>query len=319
MPTQLLLVSDCDARIDDPAGLQGRLLQKKIHLDVLAMDRGSALEIIRKICAGTGGNVIEQLDAGRWTNSIQNLSRAALPPLLLREPVEVVFENAANSLSNVTASVWNRTWVKPDATPYAHAGKIPMAAFWHVGSGCVAATAFGPDLGEIESFANLIAQKPRDLRFSVRWETGSRLHVTVNAADSGRFLNDLPITLELADDAGKKVATLQQTAPGRYEAVMGSSQNSRIGKLRMGDEIIDRISVSGRYPPEFDAVGNDHAAMAALADNSGGQIIWPTDHRRIDFHWPVVATPLGPWICAVALLLIASGLIYSNKGNWRES
>jgi VWA domain-containing protein len=319
LPTQLLLVSDCDAEIGDPAGLQDRLLRKKIHLHVLAIDRGSALEIIRKISAGTGGGVIEQFDAGRWINSIENLSRAALPPLLLREAVEVVFENTANSLSNVTASVWNRTWLKPDATPYARAGKIPMAGYWHVGSGSVAATAFEPDLREIESFANLIAQKPRDPRFSVRWETASRLHVTVDAVDSGKFLNDLPITLELADDAGKKAEPLQQTGPGRYEAVMTSSRNSRIATLRSDDEIIDRISVSGRYPPEFDAVGNDHAAMAALADRSGGQIIWPSDHRRIDFHWPTVATPLGPWICAVGLLLISAGLIYSNNGNWRES
>jgi hypothetical protein len=319
LPTQLLLVSDCDAEIGDPAGLEDRLLRKKIHLHVLAIDRGSALGIIRKISASTGGSVIEQFDAGRWANSIQNLSRAALPPLLLREPVEVEFENAANSLSNVAISLWNRIWLKPDATAYASASKIPMAGYWHVGSGCVAATAFQPDSQKIESLANLIAQKPRDPRFSVRWEIGSPPHVTVEAADSGKFLNDLPIMLELADDAGKKAAPLQQTAPGRYEAVMASSRNSRIATLCTGDEIIDRVCVSGRYPPEFDAVGNDHTAMAVLADKSGGQIIWPSDHGRIDFHWPTVAMPLGPWICGVALLLISSGLIYSNKGNWRES
>ena len=319
LPTQLLLVSDCDARIENPAQLQDHLREKKIHLHVLAIDRGSALGIIRKISAGTGGSVIEQFDPGEWTNSIQNLSRAALPQLLSHESVEVVFENAANSLSDVTASPWNRTWLKPDATTCARVGKIPMAGYWRVGGGCVATTAFQPDSREIESFANLIAQKPRDPKFSVRWETGGHLQVTVDAADSGKFLNDLSITLELADDAGKKTATLRQTAPGRYEAEMDSSRNSRIAALRTGDEIIDRTSVPGRYPVEFDAVGNDHAAMAALADNSDGQIIWPSDHGHIDFHWPTVATPLGSWICAIALLLIASGLIYSNKGNWRES
>jgi hypothetical protein len=319
LPTQLLLVSDCDARIDDPDRLQDHLHQKKIHLHVLAIDRGSALEIIRKISDSTGGRVIEQFDPIQWTNSVHNLSRAAQPQLLLRKPVKVIFEHAANSLSNVTTSLWNRTWLKPDATPWARAGKVPMAAYWHVGSGCVAALAFGPDRSRMESIASLIAQKPRDPRFSVRWETTGRLHVVVDAADSGKFLNDLAITLELPDDAGKKTTPMQQSAPGRYEAVMASSRDSRIATLRTGDEIIDRVCIPGRYPPEFDAVGNDHAAMATLADRSGGQIIWPSDHHRIDFHWPVVATPLGPWTCAIALLLISSGLIYSNKAICRES
>ena len=280
LPTQLLLVSDCDARIDDPVQLQDHLREKKIHLHVLAIDRGSAVEIIRKISAGTGGSVIEQLDPGQWTKSIHDLSRAAQPSLLLRESVNVVFENGAKSLSGVAASLWNRTWLKPDATSWARVDKIPMAGYWHIGSGCVAALAFQPDLPRIESIASLIAHKPRDPRFSVRWGTGGPLHVIVDAADSGRLLNDLRITLELS---GEKTSPLQQTAPGRYEAVIASPRDSQIATLRTGDEIIDRISIPGRYPPEFDAVGNDHAAMATLAELSGGQIIWPSDHRALVF------------------------------------
>jgi hypothetical protein len=316
LPTQLLLVSDCDARIDNPAALQDHLREKKIHLHVLAIDHGSALEIIRNISDGTGGSVIEQFDPGQWTKSIHDLSHAAQPSLLLREPVNVVFENAAKSVSGVAASLWNRTWLKPDATSFARADKTPMAGYWRVGSGCVAAMAFQADLPRIESLASLIAQKPHDSRFSVRWEMGGQLHVIVDAADSRRFLNDLPISLELA---GEKAVPLRQTGPGRYESVVGSSRDSRIGTVRTGDEIIDRVSVAGRYPAEFDAVGNDHAAMAALSDLGSGQIIWPSDHQRIDFHWPIVATALGPWICTIALLMIASGLIYSKSGIWRES
>lgn len=187
--------------------------------------------------------------------------------------------------------------------------KIPMVADWHVGGGRVAAIACQPDTQGIEFFAAFIAQKPRDPRFSVRWETAGRLHVSVDAAESGKFLNDLPIALELSDDAGKSTTQLEQTAPGRYEATVGSPRTPQIATLRTHDEIIDRTLIPARYPREFDAVGNDHAAMAALADRTGGQIIWPSDHGHIDFHWPIIATPLAPWICTFALLLISAGLI----------
>jgi hypothetical protein len=312
-PTELLLISDCDARIDDPSELQEHLRRKKFHLHVLAIDRGSPLEIIRGISTATGGSVVEQLDPAQWTSSIQDISRAAMPPSFLHEPVKIVFENEVGSFSNEIADAWNRTWLKPDAQSWGSASAmnltVPMAAYWRVGSGCVAALAFQPDLPRIESLAALIAQKPRDPRFSVRWETAGRLRVIVDAAEAGKFLNSLHITLELAGDADKQNTLLKQTAPGEYEVTIDSPRDSQIGTLRTGDEIIDRVSIAGRYPLEFDAVGNDHAAMEKLADLSGGQIIQPSDHHRIDFHWPTVATRLGPWICATALFLISVGLI----------
>ena len=218
LPSELLLLSDCDAQIDRPDDLANLLSKKHVRLYVLAIAHGSGLEIIRRISADSGGSVFEEFDPRQWARSMRKLSQAALPPSLVRHPTQVLFENAAKSLGNITAAICNRCWLKPDAERWAEAAGtnsiIPLAGYRRVGSGCVAATAFRPDDGVIKALANLIAEKPRDPRFSVQLETGGRLHVTVDAADAGRFLNDLAIKLELAGNGPKREAMLRQTARG---------------------------------------------------------------------------------------------------------
>jgi hypothetical protein len=313
LPTELLLVSDCDTTFDHPGELGELLAREKIRLHVLAIGRGSALGIIHRISAATGGEVVEQLDPRKWTQSAAQLSRAALPSRVMREPVTVVFENEAKTLASENVAVWNRTWLKLQASRWAGATRnsidVPMAGYWRVGSGCVAAMAYEPSGARIEALAERIEAKPRDPRFSVKLETGRRVQVIVDAVESGKFLNGLPIQLELLDDAGAAKVQVEQTGPGRYEATFDAARNSRIATLRVGNEVIDRASLPGRYPLEFDAVGNDHAAMRELAERTGGAVISPTDHGPIDFRWPRRETPLTSWICAAALALIGAGLV----------
>ncbi len=71
LPTNLLLLSDCDTTLDHPTELADLLAGKKIRLDVLAIGDGSALGTIRGICAATGGQIIESTSIrasgrGRW-------------------------------------------------------------------------------------------------------------------------------------------------------------------------------------------------------------------------------------------------------------
>jgi len=326
LPTELLLLSDCDTTFDHPSELADLLGREKIRLHVLALGRGSALEIIRQISAATGGEVVEQFDPRQWAQSIAKLSQAALPERVAHEPVTVVFENEAFSrdpkgsalLGSEIVPVWNRTWLKPQAQRWASATRnaieLPMAGYWRVGSGCVAAVAYEAKESRIEAIAARIAAKPRDPRFSVQWETGRRVRVIVDAIDAGRFLNGLPILLELVDDAALKKVEVGQTGPGRYEASFDAPGSSQIATVRVGDEVIDRMSLPGRYPEEFDAVGNDHAAMRELAQRSGGELVWPTDHGPIDFRWPQRETSLAPWMCALALALIGAGLVVWRMG-----
>ncbi len=313
LPTELLLLSDCDTTFDHPKELGELLVREKIRLDVLAIGRGSGLEPIRRISAVTRGNVVEQFDSGEWARSVETLSRATLPERVSRESVTVIFENDVKSLPSENVSVWNRVWLKPQAERWASAKEkaieLPMAGFWRVGSGRVAAAACDLDESRAMAIAERIAEKPRDPRFSVRWENGRWIHVVVDAVDAGEFLNNLPIVLAIVDDAGQEHMSLEQTGPGRYEANLAAAKNPRIATLRVRDEVIDRAALPGRYAAEFDAVGNDHAAMRELAERSGGMVIWPSDHGSIDFRWPTREILLTPWICLLGLVLIGAGLV----------
>lgn len=308
--TELILLSDCDATIAHPDILMDVLVKKQIRLHVLAIAEGSALQIIRGICQGTGGQIIEETDPKKWAQSLRIISQAALPPLVTHAPVVVRFENAAQSIAPAQTSVWDRTWIKPDADWWAESelGQ-PMAAFWRVGTGCVLATGFEPDGSTVESLVSLIAQKPRDPRFTVRWQTDSGPHLIVDASDHGKFLNGLSLSLEVAGADGTQTRQLQQTGPGRYETSLDFTRDSRIATLRMDSETIDRSAIAGRYPPEFDALGNDHETMRKLANQTGGAVIWPGAPGPIDFHWPRAKTPLGGWFGAAGAMLIGCGIV----------
>lgn len=309
MPTQLLLLSDCDADISQPKKLTDMLTAKQIHLQVLALGQGSGLEIIRRIARATGGNVVEQLDPAKWVDSIHQLMRTAMPNRWQTNPLAVQFVNEAASLGQRTVPAWNRTWLKQDATPWAQSDSNSLAASWRVGSGTVAAVAFSPGEQIADALARLIAQPPRDPRFTTHWDTGPQLRVTVDASDSQGFLNDLHLAVQIAGAGDVQIHDVPQTAPGRYEISLPAPRQPAIVTLRNQRQLIDRIAVAGRYPPEFDALGNNHANMRRLADRTGGAVIWPDDHHPIDLRWPRREVALMSWLSAAGAVCILGALL----------
>jgi hypothetical protein len=184
-----------------------------------------------------------------------------------------------------------------------------MAAFWRAGSGCVAAVAFATPGNVAEALAHLIAQPPRDPRFSTQWDAGPTLRLMVDAVDKDQFLNELHLTVQITGDSGMQSHEVAQTAPGRYEMSMPAPRQPVILTVRDQQRVIDRIAVAGRYAPEFDALGNDHDAMRRLANRAGGAVVWPGDHHPIDFHWPRRQTSLTSWLCAAGAACIAAALL----------
>jgi hypothetical protein len=316
-PTQLLLLTDCDTQIAQPQELSRHLREKQISLHVLALGQGSALGIIRQIAAETGGNVIQQMDPGQWSRSVEALTQAAMPERLMHQLIGIQFINEAKLLANDSTSVWNRTWLKSDADEWAHGtgvdANMPMAAWRRFGDGCVAAAAFRPSPKNIEKLVQLIAQRPRDPRFSVQWETDREIRVIVDAVDQGKFLNGISASLRIEGGGGVQNLPLSQTGPGRYEVAMDAPAHPVIATLRAMGEVIDRTSIAGRYPREFDEVGNDHAKMRLLATRSGGAVIWPADHGSIDFQWRRREVNLAQWICGVAMVFLAIGLMRARS------
>ena len=88
-----------------------------------------------------------------------------------------------------------------------------------------------------------------------------------------------------------------------------TSTRSTIAIVRNGDRIVARHLIAGRYPREFDRIGNDLPALQRLADRTGGILIAPNMHGPIDFHWPEKAWSLGSWFAAAAAILIGIGCI----------
>ena len=323
IPKQLLLITDADAELDRPDALAAALAKKNIHLHLLAIEEGKALPALRQIIQATGGTLVLELHPKEWRQAAQELLRGTLPNRLPDEPVTVRFFAELAALPPHSVLPWNRTWLKPDATQLAattHGGEeVPMAALWQAGSGRAGAFAFEASPGEAQLLADRIAHEPRDPRFSVTWDAGSPLRLTVNAVDAHTvFLNDQAITLELADESNPALSrnsAIPQVAPGRYEAELPAPRSPALATVRAAGRVIDRTALAGRYAPEFDAIGNDLDAMHELASRTGGRVIGPREHGRLDLRWPRRQIALGAWVGALGALLIAAALILWRAGS----
>jgi hypothetical protein len=101
---------------------------------------------------------------------------------------------------------------------------------------------------------------------------------------------------------------LPQTGPGHYELDLPAPRTPAFAAIRVEGRLIDRIAVAGRYAPEFDAIGNDHAAMEELAHRTGGQVIAPRQTWPIDFRWPAKVMPISSILAVLGAAFIAVGL-----------
>jgi hypothetical protein len=312
MPVQLLVLSDFDTQISESRQLAELLKSKQIHLHLLAIGEGTALPALRQVAAATGGSVLRQLDPARWAAATRELARAAGSKLLRHEPLRIAF--ADGGIGTQRADLWNRVWLKPGSTPLAN-GKsgdetIPMAAEWNAGEGRVLGAAFSPSPSLDEILAHRIARPPRDPRFHVTWENGSVLRVVVDAIDAGKYLNGQQLALEI----GSSTRAVPQTGPGKYELAVDAPRSPTVVTLRANGRTLDRIAVAGRYAPEFDAVGNDLAAMREVAGRSGGAVVPPAQGKPIEIHWPSRSVSLVPELSTLGALCIVASLI-----TWRRT
>jgi hypothetical protein len=131
-------------------------------------------------------------------------------------------------------------------------------------------------------------------------------------------LNGLDLSLQLDDparpDARAGPTTIPQTAPGRYELTVDAPRSGAMATVRRGGRTVDRAAVAGRYPPEFDAVGNDRAAMRELARRGGGAVVEPSVVRPLDLAGPHDHVPFGAPLAAAGAACVALGLVW-----WKAS
>jgi hypothetical protein len=321
-PTQLVLITDGNAEIPNPEDLGQTMRSRNVRLHLLAIgEAGGALGLpaLRKLVADTGGTLVEEQNPARWAAAARQLLRGAAPRLLHTAPVQVRFEGELRSLPSREVAPWNRTWLKRDASSLAEAQpttgeRAPMAANWSLGEGSVAAVAFGaPAVEELDALFRLVQRPPRDPRLSVAFDPGPRLRVAVDAVDDGNYLNGLKIWLQLADSAQPNVLSdrlqVPQVAPGRYELNVAAPRSPVLATVRVEGRVVARAAVAGRYAPEFEAIGNDRAAMRSLAERSGGTVVEPGAAAPLDLPRPRRELRLTSPLAAAGAACLALALL----------
>jgi hypothetical protein len=289
-----------------------------MRLHLLAIGEGSALPLLRRLSAATGGTSITQLDPAQWAQSVRELAQAASPDRVQRDAIEVNFRQDAAAAPRQNTSSWNRVWLKSGATLLADASlqtrTVPMAGRWHDGEGQAAATAFDPGPAQIGVLEKLIERAPHDPRFHVTFDAGQLLAVTVDAVDGNKPLNEEPISLDVKDlsTAGMPSVSqaVPQTGPGLYEISVAAPRSPALATLRDRGRIIAQRAVAGRYAPEFENLGNNRDAMARLAQRSGGEVIAPDRTSPIDIRWPRPPMPLTSPLAIAGAALIGLGLAW---------
>jgi hypothetical protein len=309
LATRVLLMTDADARLVDADRLAAALAVKHVSLSVLATGDGPALGALRAIVAATGGAVVEQPDPTRWVSAAEALARGARPDGLRQQPLAVRL--VAPLAGTVTVSEWNPTWLRDKIDLLATAPGRPMAAVWHAGLGRVAAVAWKADPGTAAAIAATVAAPPADPRFHVTVDPGRTLRIAVDAVDGTSYLNDQPLMVAIGD--GPAVA-IPQVSPGLYELNVPAPRDPAVVTVLLAGRPINRVAVAGRYPPEFDGIGNERAAMQALAVRTGGRVISPGPVSPIDFHWPRSAVSLFTPFAVGGLIIIGVGLLL-----WRRA
>ena len=310
-PTQLLLLTDGQATIDDPNQLAESLKSGQIHLHLLATGPLDASAALREIVERTGGTIVTELDPSRWTRASEQLLQRMRPSRWMSEPIVASFRDALAALAPRELSGWNRTWLKPDARLLAegmhHGESVPLAASWRIGAGQVAAVGFAADRELIEQIRQRIEAPPRDPRLALAWMIGSAVRVRVDAQEENRPINDLSLFLRWPDiDA----AALAQVAPGRYEASVAAPREPVIAEVIQDDgTIIARKAVAGRYDLEFEVIGNDHEALQDLATQTGGRVIAADDRREIHFPFAPRTVSLVRHLSLAGACLLAVALI----------
>jgi hypothetical protein len=319
-PMQAIIITDAEAAIADAPSLAAELARKRVRVSVLSYKQLPQGSPLHQIVQDTHGHDLAQADPREWSHSLRTLLRDASTSWLDTTTLDIEFAPEAGDFPPLAIAPWNRTWRKNNATELAvgHAGDnepVPAIAAWNIRSGAVLAAAFRPPTPLAQALAEIVAMPPHDPRYTVGWDTGKSLTVTLDAVDGQRFMNNLAPQLIVVSESTYFTFTqsLTQTAPGRYSITLPPPRRSILATVTLDSKPIDRVAIAERYVPEFNAIGNDRANMRRLAQLSGGEVIEPTRGEPITL--PRRTKPAMPITSPLAISAIA--LIAASIARWK--
>ena len=137
---------------------------------------------------------------------------------------------------------------------------------------------------------------------------GGVLDVVVDAVVGGAYVNDRPL---VARFQGAETE-LRQVAPGRYVGELPVRGSGGTLVVADGSEVVARHSVA-TPDPEL-AGGDGGAALAALAERSGGDVLTPADLEAYRPAGAAAAAPLWGWAAGLAFALLLLELAWRRFG-----
>ncbi len=167
-----------------------------------------------------------------------------------------------------------------------------------------------------------------------------RARLTVDAQDdSGEFLNDLDLQANIVTPSGQvSNLSLQQVAPGRYEATFVPEEEGAyfigVGAGEQGSggaEEQGRLSQTAGwvlgYSPEYLNLESDPRPLAALSEQTGGRLLdLDSDPAAVFAHnlsAEPARQPIWPWLLLTAVLLlpvdVALRRLVLTRDDWRRA
>ncbi len=249
-------------------------------------------ENLRTAALATGGTFAEAGDTSAWVAAIEEAFRAGARSEVRSGPSSLTFGGVLRDLGTVVAGDWRQAWPRDGAVVVAEGdGRV---ARWRVGVGEVVASSALLPPAVVTAIADRRAIDPRA---EVEWQDGPDLIATVYAP--------IEADVRLRRDGDEVATTLVQ--PGVWRATITGERAPAVASVWVDGRLAGRRATAGRYAPEYEAIGNDHAAMRRLGEVVARveDVPIPRVIRRVDLTLPPLL--LGG-------LLAAAGLIFWSRG-----
>ena len=334
----IILLTDGGA---DPTGLVE--ISKKLNNDsgvttsVIAIG-GSPPKFLQEMATAGGGNFHSVVTADEIPTIFTQETVLATRSYILENPFTPLLTSNSPIMNGITSSPSLLGYVATTAKQTAEVilrgpapFKDPLLAAWQYGLGrSVAFTSdatarWGANWVNWSDFVRFWDQAVRwtitegttnNLESRVVME-GEQARLIVDARDnSGAFLNGLNLQFSLVDPNGNPtLQTLQQVAPGRYEATFAPNAEGAYILSVQGssstDQSLKLTQTTGwvmSYSAEYDRSkrGDGAALLKSLGDLTGGHTIADNTGAAFDhnLHANVAGTPISASLLLIAMLLL---------------
>ena len=291
----------------------------RITTSAIAIGADADRVALEGLARGGGGRFYEAFDTATLPRLFTNEALTASRDLLRDE--RVAPEGRRHPLSPFegpapTVDAYVATTLAPTGEPlFVALDDEPLLAVGRAGLGRSAALT--TDLNAWAGDFGRWSELPAVLGGVVRWlqarpepysatarPRGGVLDVVVDAVVAGAYVNDRPLVARFQGSETE----LRQVAPGRYVGELPVRGSGGTLVVADGADVVARHSVA-TPDPEL-AGGDGAAALAALAERSGGDVLAIADLSEYRPAGSATAAPLWGWAAALAFALLLAELAW---------